>query len=76
MVRSSHALDAIISLFLTPTAAQFLVSGGMAGKLSAAAATASRGIPVFIVKGGTEDMIEAGMGNIPNNGTLMRPIDQ
>lgn len=40
------------------------VSGGMAGKISAAAATASRGIPVYIVKGGTRQMVEACVGTL------------
>jgi isopentenyl phosphate kinase len=49
------------------------VSGGMAGKLAAAASTAARGTPVFIVKGGSEDMIQACLGQVPKKGTLLKP---
>jgi len=50
-----------------------IVSGGMAGKISAAATTASRGIPVYIVKGGSSGMLEACLGNQPSEGTLIKP---
>lgn len=30
---------------------------------------------MYIVKGGTEDMVVAGLGHVPKKGTLMKPVD-